>query len=167
MVSSWGICRCLQMCVWLPGPGGDSPFKRSDAEYLSGVGFWGNKDHWAHSLNIFGTQPLACHCGLGSLSVHPSPPPANFKPVDVVCVLGPFESKRHFYFSKHDTGSICIYIYQRGATEVYLYWRILREIQKYLFVGIKKNSCTYTNESKGLYAKSLDSWKSSREILIV
>lgn len=64
------VCKC---CVWLLGPCGDSPFKRSNAEYLSAVAFWGGRDHWAHSLNILGTRPPACHCGLGSSSVRPSP----------------------------------------------------------------------------------------------
>lgn len=82
----------------------DLPFKHSDVEYLSEVGFLGNRDHWAHSLT-FGRQPLACHCEFGFLSIHPSspspswiPPWATCKSVDALSVLQPSGSHWHFYF---------------------------------------------------------------------
>lgn len=65
------VCRC---CMWLLGPCRDSPFKRASAEYLSAVAFWGGRDQWARSLNILGTRPPACRCGLGSPWVRPSTP---------------------------------------------------------------------------------------------
>lgn len=47
----------------------DLPFKHSDVECLLEVGFLGNHDHWARSLNVFGVRPVACHYKLG-FSLH-------------------------------------------------------------------------------------------------
>lgn len=49
--------------------GEDLPFKRSDVESLSEVGFLGNHDHWARSLSVYGARPLACRCE-SSFSLH-------------------------------------------------------------------------------------------------
>lgn len=83
----------------------DLPFKQSEVECLSEVGFLGNHDHWARSLNVFGVRPVACHCELGFLCIRPSPPSsscisqwANCKSVDAVCVLQPSVNHGHFHF---------------------------------------------------------------------
>lgn len=154
-------CGC-----WAPAgthPSND-PVMNIYQRWLSGEAGITGLTHWTYLAR---GRP-ACHCGLGSPSVRPSPPPPKLEAQRELTfnrsVLLVYTSRdRVFSLLRRDVSGISISIYQWRGAEVYLYRGIVNRFQKWWFLIVKK--FWFVPEFKGLYGKELFLHSSSQIII--